>query len=195
MNNKEIQEQRMRGYFIQATKDILKDNGLRDLSVRNIAKRAGYSYTTMYNYFRHVNELVFLCVEDFLAEIEEFADARAKKGEKGKEKLRTRSKAYAGYFVEYPGIFDLYFLAGMNEFGHKRKTIELIENSYSQVSQEAWNECVEAGEYTEEEALAKQKQLYYTTIGVLLLYLNRQTPIEYSDFIGLLDKQIQNVLP
>jgi AcrR family transcriptional regulator len=68
MKNKEIQEQRMRGYFIQATKNILKGEGLKSISVRNIADQAGYSYATLYNYFKDVNELIFLCVNDFQEE-------------------------------------------------------------------------------------------------------------------------------
>ena len=35
----DIQEQRMRDYFIQATKEILRGEGLKSLSVRNIAGR------------------------------------------------------------------------------------------------------------------------------------------------------------
>ena len=52
MERKKIQEERIRGYFIQATKEILKGEGLSALSVRNIADRAGYSYATLYNYFK-----------------------------------------------------------------------------------------------------------------------------------------------
>ena len=52
MEKKEIQEQRMRGYFIQATKEIIKGEGIKSVSVRNIADRAGYSYATLYNYFK-----------------------------------------------------------------------------------------------------------------------------------------------
>ena len=49
MKNKEIQEKRMRDYFIQATREILKGEGIESISVRNIADRAGYSYATLYN--------------------------------------------------------------------------------------------------------------------------------------------------
>ncbi|MBN2263533.1 MAG: TetR/AcrR family transcriptional regulator, partial [Prolixibacteraceae bacterium] len=65
MKNKQIQEERMKGYFVQAAKDILKSEGIKAISVRNIADRAGYSYTTLYNYFKDVNDLVFECVNDF----------------------------------------------------------------------------------------------------------------------------------
>ncbi len=37
-SNKQIQEERIKGYFIEATKKILKGEGLRSVNVRNISK-------------------------------------------------------------------------------------------------------------------------------------------------------------
>ena len=59
MKNKELQEQRMKGYFLQATKDMLKSEGLKSVNVRAIADRAGYSYATLYNYFKDINDLKY----------------------------------------------------------------------------------------------------------------------------------------
>jgi len=86
VERKEIQEQRMKGYFIQATKDILKGEGLRAISVRNIADRAGYSYATLYNYFSDVKDLIFECVKDFQDEAREFIAAETKNSEPGLDK-------------------------------------------------------------------------------------------------------------
>src|SRR5579859_2433857 len=113
MKNKEIQEQRMRGYFLQATRDLLKAEGLKSVSVRSIADRAGYSYTTMYSYFKDVNDLIFLCVHDFYEECRQHVKEHTKKQEKGLKRLKAAVKAYADYFIQYPGIFDLFFLEKM----------------------------------------------------------------------------------
>ena len=129
MGNKEIQEQRMKGYFIQATKNILKGEGLKALSVRKIAEQAGYSFATMYNYFRDVNELVFLCASDFQEECREFVDEKTQKIPGGKEKIKAMTMAYIDYFVEYPGIFDLFYLERVGDLGHKQTTINLLSNS------------------------------------------------------------------
>ncbi len=65
MKNKDVHEMRMKNYFIQATKEILKYERIKHVSVRSVAGRSGYSYTTIYNYFKDLNDLVFYCVEDF----------------------------------------------------------------------------------------------------------------------------------
>ena len=44
--NKEIQEQRVRQYFIDATREILKGEGLKAVNVRAVSERAGYSFAT-----------------------------------------------------------------------------------------------------------------------------------------------------
>jgi AcrR family transcriptional regulator len=194
MKNKEIQEQRMKDYFIQATKDILKGEGLKGLSVRNIADKAGYSYATLYNYFKDVNDLVFLCVNDFQKECADFVENQAKKTPKGMERIKKKTLAYMNYFTEYPGIFDLYFLAKVGDFGNKQTIINLISNSLDDVCEADWNYCLSRGLVSVECVEVLKSQLKYTTVGLLVLYLNRRSPDSYSEFMHQATLQIELVL-
>ncbi|MCF8296261.1 MAG: TetR/AcrR family transcriptional regulator [Saprospiraceae bacterium] len=194
MKNKEIQEKRMKEYFIQATKEILKGEGLQSLSVRNIADKAGYSFATMYNYFRDVNELVFLCVSDFQNECKEFVESHTKQNTKGLEKIKENSLAYISYFVEYPGIFDLFYLAKVGDFGNKQTTIDVINGSLDNVCEADWDYCLKNNLIQAEELNCKKSQLKYTVIGLLLLYLNRQRPETYTDFMNESKNQIDKIL-
>ena len=63
MNNRQIQEERIKGYFLDAAKHLLRTKGLQGVSVRSVASLAGYSYATLYNYFKDIKELLFRCVE------------------------------------------------------------------------------------------------------------------------------------
>src|SRR5882757_3650074 len=110
MKNKEIQGQRMRGYFLAATKELLKAEGLRSVNVRSIADKAGYSPATMYSYFKDANELVFLCVHDFNEECRQHVKDRIKRSEKGITSIKAAVKAYAEFFIQYPGVFELFFI-------------------------------------------------------------------------------------
>jgi len=194
MGNKEIQEQRMKGYFIQATKNILKAEGLKALSVRKIAEQAGYSFATMYNYFRDINELVFLCASDFQQECKEFVDDQTKKTARGKDKLKAMTMAYINYFVEYPGIFELFYLEKVGDLGHRQTTIDLISNSLDSICESEWEYCIEKKLMDIKEAELLKAQLRYMVVGSLLLYLNRMTPASYSDFIDQSKSQIDKIL-
>jgi AcrR family transcriptional regulator len=194
VSNKQIQEQRMKGYFIQATKDILKGEGLKGVSVRNIAQQAGYSYSTIYNYFKDVNDLVFLCISDFQKECETFVSEQTNVKPQGMERLNATVISYVNYFVEYPGIFDLFYLAKVGDFGHKAATIDLINGSLDAVCEKEWNYCVGHGLVKVEEIERLKAQLRYTVIGMLLLYLNRRFPASYSEFMNQLSIQINAIL-
>ncbi|HPE33639.1 MAG TPA: TetR/AcrR family transcriptional regulator [Bacteroidales bacterium] len=190
MSNKELQEQRMKSYFIEATKSILKAEGLKSLSVRNIADQAGYSYATLYNYFRDVNDLVFLCVSDFQEEIRSFVNDKTGHLPEGTEKLKATILAYMDYFVEYPGIFELFFLERIRDFNAKKSTLYLICNSLNEICESSWNYHLQNNLIKEPEILPAKEQIKLVVTGILLFYLNRQTPVSYLEYTQLSNQQI-----
>ncbi|MDN5213628.1 TetR/AcrR family transcriptional regulator [Fulvivirgaceae bacterium BMA12] len=194
MKNKEIQEQRMKGYFIQATKEILKGEGIQNLSVRNIADQAGYSYATLYNYFKDINDLLFYCINDFQEECQLFTEEHTQKELKGIERLKATVLAYMRYFIEYPGIFDLFYLVKMDGLGNKASTIHVINNSLENVCAYDWDYCLSHGIIQPAEMEVLKTQLKYTVTGLLLFYLNRISPESYPEFIENSSNQISHVL-
>ena len=117
MNKREVQSQRIRGYFIQATKDILRGEGLRGISVRNISDQAGYSYATLYNYFSDIKELIFICVKDFQEECKELVQQETMQMEQGIPRIKQTINGFIKYFIQYPGIFELFYLEGLSDLG------------------------------------------------------------------------------
>ena len=194
MQKKEIQEQRIKGYFMEAAKEMLKGEGLKSISVRNIAERAGYSYTTLYNYFKDLNELIFLCVKDFQNECESFIGDETRKTPRGTEKIKAITKAYINYFVQYPGIFELCFIEKISNIDSKQPITELIATFPDRLCQTEWEYCINEKICSKEEADIKMKQLRFSVTGMLLLYLNRMQPTDYKEFISTADGQLDEIL-
>ena len=97
MTRNAIQEERMKRYFIEAAKEIIRGEGIEAVSSRSVAERAGYSYATLYNYFKDVRDLVFCCVDDFLDECRKFVDdAPASK----RSSLSGVTRLYASFMVQ-----------------------------------------------------------------------------------------------
>jgi len=190
MDNKQIQEQRMKGYFIQATKEILKAEGLKSISVRNIAERAGYSYATLYNYFKDVKELIFLCVKDFQGEIETSITEKITGIVPGKERLKVISMSYLNYFLEYPGIFELFYLERMSDISSNTETTQLIVSFLDRLCDEDWKVIEQENDVRD----LRKKELNYTITGLLLFYLNRREPAYYQEFIERANKQLSFVI-
>jgi len=194
MVKNEVQEERMRRYFINAAKGILKGEGLRNISVRNIAKEAGYSYATLYNYFKDVQDLVFECVKDFLTECDEIIKRETDHIPRGYDKIKGITKSYVKYFVQYPGIFELFFIEKARDLSTKQPTIELINSFFDGLCKPEWDFLIEKKKVTIGKAAAVQSQLNFSILGMLLLYINRRHPKTYQEFIELLERQINSSL-
>lgn len=195
MKNKDVQEMRMKNYFIQATKEILKSEGIKHVSVRSVADRAGYSYTTMYSYFKDLNDLVFYCVEDFFNECKVFSEEKIANTPNGIEKLKLKVMTYANYFIEYPGIFDLFFLERMGDLQQKQSTVDSISLSLDRVCDDEWSYCLDHNLLKFDNVELIKSQVRYVVTGLLLFYLNRITPTTYVVFQQRLKAQLDLILP
>ncbi|MCF8366267.1 MAG: TetR/AcrR family transcriptional regulator [Bacteroidales bacterium] len=194
MKNKEIQEARIKGYFIEATRNILKGEGLKALSVRSVADQAGYSYATMYNYFKDINELVFVCVSDFQEEIKNYVDDKISTDSGGLQQVNEATRAWLAYFLEYPGIFELFYVVRGGDFGNKKSILEVIDTSMERACENAWNGVIKSGIMDANVAEFKKARLKYVLIGLLVMFMNRRTPESYTDFILESNRQIDQIL-
>lgn len=194
MANKEIQEERIRGYFIQATKELLRSEGLKVVSVRNIADRAGYSYATLYNYFRDVKELVFICVKDFQEECGEIIAKETLNTDEGIPKIKAVMRSYVKYFIQYPGIFELFFLEKMNDLGARQRTNEMIFTFPERLCESDWQYCLANSIFNEKQIKDKQDDIKYAVTSLLLFYLNRRIPDSYSEFERIVEEKLDIIL-
>ena len=55
---KEKKIARMRKYLIEATEDLIQDEGFQAVTLRKIGDETGYNTATIYNYFKDLNELL-----------------------------------------------------------------------------------------------------------------------------------------
>lgn len=194
MPNKELQEERMRGYFIQATKEILKGEGLKGISVRNIADQAGYSYATLYNYFKDVKELIFECVKDFQEECHEHIEAETASVPPGVEKLKARTISYIKFFIQYPGIFELFYLEKPTDIAGSQPTLKTIASFLDRELEAQWTYCVANGLFSEKHVELKKEQVLYVVTGLLLLYQTRRYPTTYREFASAVERQLEIIL-
>jgi AcrR family transcriptional regulator len=193
MERKQLQEQRIKGYFVQAAKDILRSEGLKGISVRNVSQHAGYSYATLYNYFNDIRFLVFECVKDFQEECTVFVFEKVGNASSGLERLKAISKAYVEYFVEYPGIFELFYIEKMSTYGNSSETVELIYTFLDRLCDEDWTSYANTMKLAPEFIDKLRDQLRFSLIGLLLFYLNRNFPGSYEAFVLKMETQLSYI--
>jgi AcrR family transcriptional regulator len=176
---KEIQEKRMKGYFLTAAKELIRAEGLAVVSARNVAERAGYSYATLYNYFKDIRDLIFNCVEDFMDECREFIKTEVPNTVSGEKALIAISNSYARFFIQYPGIFDLFFQEKSNQISSPRSNLSVIDKFFDSLVEQQWKTVMDQTQRTVK-SISKVQEFHKLAIhGLLLFYLNRRTNSDY----------------
>jgi len=194
MEKTALKAQRMREYFIQATAEILKAEGLRAVSVRTIAERTGYSYATLYNYFDDAKDLIFECVKGFLDECRNFIESETQTVERGLPAIKEIVIAYTKYFVQYPGIFELFYMEQPSDLVRKKQTIDLIVTFLDQMCVEEWNTSVSTGQITEDKAKEMAEDLRYPVLGLLILYITKKHPATYDEFVKNREQLLERIM-
>ncbi len=167
-----IKEERTKKFFVDAAKEIIKGEGLAALNVRNIAERAAYSPATLYVYFKDLNNLINECIDSFIDELSTFIIANYNNNDK--DFYQQYYSLYIKYFIQYTGIFQLLFIETNSIF---RKNTDLIDK------------LILIPKIIKPKYKIEEDQYFYIINGLLLLYLNRNYPISYNEFMS----KVQNI--
>lgn len=68
IDKKLIQKTRMIKYFVDATVEIIDEEGYKGVTIRKVADKAGYNSATIYNYFESLDHLIFFASMTYLKE-------------------------------------------------------------------------------------------------------------------------------
>jgi AcrR family transcriptional regulator len=177
---KEVHEERVKGYFLAAAKDLIRGEGLEVISARNVAERAGYSYATLYNYFNDIRDLIFSCVEDFIEECRAFVGNCASKAPAGKEHLLAVVSGYCNFFIQYPGIFELLFHQKASAIATAQSKLIKIVDFLPELTTNDWRVIADDQDSDGEISGGVQSGYIYSIHGLLLLYLNNRQVMEYN---------------
>lgn len=110
IKNKDVQKQRKKRYFIDAAKELIDDLGVEAITVKKIAKRAGYATGTLYNYFDNLNVLLFNCILDYFDELYKELSNIQVVDDDLQSYLLTLMEVYTDYFSKNPEIYYLIYL-------------------------------------------------------------------------------------
>lgn len=184
MQNKPIKEERMRRYFVDSCKELLLGESLRALSVRNVAERAGYSFATIYSYFKDLSDLTMTAVGEFLVELKNFVGIDSK----GSDDVATITKSYIKYFVQYPSIYRLMFVEQISDARYHKTTLDAINSALGELLADGWSKLAEERGWSQSEAATRARAHDSMVGGMLLSYVNRRLPDDYFKFLENYDK-------
>lgn len=103
-------------YFIEATEELMKEDDIDKISIRKIAKRAGYNSATLYYYFDDLEHLILFASIRYLREYTTALARKIKPTMTTLEKYRTVYETFNYYAFRSPVIFHNMFFG---KYSHK----------------------------------------------------------------------------
>lgn len=190
MSNRDIQRQRMKGYFIAAAKEIIEEKGLEEVTVRSVARIAGYSYATIYNYFNDLNELLWYVFLEYVDEVSEYLDSiyLKIKNNDGKTILKKLYNVYVKYFLEKPTVYRFIFFSQLGE--PPEEILNKINPSFTDMQRKILFQCVKEGIISEDNVEVIGDILSNLIHGLLSLLFANKKQLTRNELLDKINQEI-----
>ena len=178
---KEIQKNRMERYFIDSAKELIIKEGFEDLTTKKIGDTAGYSYATIYNYFKNFNELMCICIEEFSAEMSVFLEEKLEGIPSSKGKIRLLALESLNYIKANPNIYKLYLTDSIDYTYFMEKNSERFIHPVYIMLIEILSSIEEFKNYSQEEILSLGDLFFTLFHGKLHFYIMLKYPNSFEE--------------
>jgi len=188
-DKKDIKNQRVKSYFIEAAKEIIHNEGVENVSVRKVADNAGYTFTTIYNYFKDLNELLQEVKKVMIQDITVYMQGVDPHRIYNLEDIKKLNREYIKYYIDRPNVFTFFYSYRLNPSAH----IDNESLDFSEHYLDTYKEFVKRGIVKENEVPVIAKTLIYTLHGLLALYFS-DNGMTADNLYAELDKTIEYLL-
>lgn len=193
MDKKSLQRERTKRYFIDAAKQIIKTKGLAQISARNVAELAGYSYATIYNYFSDLNDLLWYVTVDLIEEMAEMLRPIYQAGADPAWLLKQGYRDYASYYLAHPEVYHFLFHA---QIGQPSAEVEpmLKMNQIGEQQERVLRDCVAQGLISPEDAPILAQLLVTIVHGLLSMHFSSYQQLSQTELFLALEQNIDFIL-
>lgn len=176
MSNKALQNQRMRGFFIEAAIKIVEEEGVEAVTVRHVAEEAGYGYTTLYNYFANLNDLLWQTSLAIMSNLEATVVVLSESGANNPNCLLEMVLIYIDYMFDHPNTFRLFF---MHEFDQHNGNYEIepYEPVFPSIMNRLLNDFSNDGLIREVDIPVICESIIFSIHGVLTMSLSGRADV------------------
>jgi AcrR family transcriptional regulator len=212
LEKRDIQISRMMQYFIDATVQIIEEEGIENVTTRKIADIAGYNSATIYNYFGELSHLIFFAA---MKSFKKYTDALLKYMAPGKNPLERYLllwECFCIYSFKEPQIYHAIFSSNLggqpeellnryydyfpSDLGDPPEELipMLLESNLTKRGIIAIKKCVEGGYIKEEnvEEIIEMSTLIW--LGTLTLILNNRRSYTVEEATEITMKYIKKII-
>ena len=124
-----IDPQKLENYrcFVNSAQEILEEGGISKLSIRKIADRAGFHNSTIYLYFKDLDQLTMLASMKYFQEYSQALELQSQKNLPAKENFIAIWELFVYEIIKEPCIFYNFF------FGRRSDNLKAVMNMYYEI--------------------------------------------------------------
>ncbi len=115
MTNKEIQRKRMMTYFIEAADNLIEEGGIEEVSLRKVARKAGYNSATLYNYFENLDHLIFYAAMKYIKDYALAISNYLVDAENAMDRFLKVWECFCDYSYDKPEIYNAIFFPKLDK--------------------------------------------------------------------------------
>lgn len=185
-----LKTERVKSYFIDATKEIILNEGVENATVRSIAKKAGYSVSTVYQYFNDLNALLLDVKKAFIEDLGKKVTNKVVFNSHSVDDIKAQNHEFIDFFLNQPNVYPfLYMNVDTTNMGNFDK-LEFNEEYY-----QLFNGYVNYGLIKKEDVPNIAKIIIYSMNGMLQIYFTNHGLSKneiYNDLDNIIDYLFNN---
>ena len=193
---KEIIRNRIMMDFIQASDQLIKSEGINNITLRKVANLAGYNSATLYNYFENLDHLIFFSamrlIKDYANALREYT----KDSKNSMDRFIKVWECFCHYSFQNPEIYNAIFFSNlkndMEEYvsdyyklfpedlmnADEKTSTMLLKSDITQRGMAIIRDCVEEGFIRESDGESLNEATLLIYEGLLKKVLNNKLPSE-----------------
>ena len=184
-----------RALVLEAARAVFESQGLEGASMREIAKRAGYTPGALYSYFESKEAIYGALLEASLVRLQAAVDAARAPKAAPEQALVVKARAWFGFFAQNPRDLDLgfYLVHGMAPRGLTTELNQTLNARLLAALQPCEDAMLALG-LDAAAARAENAALFAHGVGLLLLQHTRRIKLFAQQAEGLFDTYLGHLV-
>lgn len=191
-DKKTIKSERVKYFFADTAKKMILEQGIESVSVRKTAEMAGYSYATLYNHFKNLDQLLWDTRRLLIKDIAEYLEKNAENDISDSRGIKKIFRTYLEYYITNPNVFRFFYFHKLNE--KDKKSGPEGDVDFESYYAKTFASFLDAGTISLEEVGKIMKILIYSVHGMLTLYISGNDNLTVQQMYTDLDEIIDSLL-
>lgn len=210
MTNKEMQRKRTMSYFINAADELIEEEGIKNITLRKVANKAGYNSATIYNYFENFDHLIFYAAMRYIKNYALALPGYLKDTQNAMDRFLKVWECFCNYSYIRPEIYYAIFFPNLDkdmehyvieyyklfpeELGNQSEGVStmLLKHNITERGMTTVRQCIEEGFIRKEDAEQFNDMTLLIYEGMLMRIMRNK--ISYEDAIKNTMKYIKSIV-